>query len=81
MTLTRAQMDRKIDEHFGFERRDDVEAVLATLTPDVEHDVVGWPTGPVSGAPAAKNFYEQLMAAFVNEEMAPVRTLYGDDSA
>lgn len=46
MALTRQQMDNKIDEHFGFEARDDVEGVLATLAPDVEHDIVGWPTGP-----------------------------------
>jgi hypothetical protein len=39
-------MDLKIDEHFGFEARDDVEGVLTTLAPDVEHDIVGWPSGP-----------------------------------
>ena len=50
MTLTPAEMDRKIDEHFGFEARDDVKGVLSTLTPDVLHDVVGWPTGPPGGA-------------------------------
>ena len=37
MTLTRAEMDRKMDEHFGFEGRDDVGGVLSTLTPDVQH--------------------------------------------
>ena len=46
MVLTPAEMDRKIDEHFGFEARDDVEGVLATLAPDAEHDIVGWPSGP-----------------------------------
>jgi hypothetical protein len=33
----------------------------------------------VTGPGAAKNFYDQLIAAFVNEDMTPVRTLYGDD--
>ena len=37
MALTPAEMDRKIDEHFGFEARDDVEGVLSTLAPDVLH--------------------------------------------
>ena len=31
MALTRAEMDQKIDEHFEYEARDDVEGVLATL--------------------------------------------------
>ena len=29
MAMTREQMDRKIDEHFGFEATDDVDAGLA----------------------------------------------------
>lgn len=32
-------MDRKLRAHFDEEARDDVEAVLGTLTADVEHDV------------------------------------------
>jgi hypothetical protein len=40
MALTHEEMDRKVDEHFAFEARDDVEGVLATLSPDVEHDIV-----------------------------------------
>jgi hypothetical protein len=44
--LTREQMDRKLDDHFGFEARDDVEGVLATLASDVDHDIVGAPGGP-----------------------------------
>ena len=49
MTLTREEMDRKMDEHFGFEARDDVEGVLATLAPNAIHDIVGWPAGPTVG--------------------------------
>ena len=46
LMLDRAEMDRKMDEHFGFEARDDVAGVLSTLASDVTHDIVGWPTGP-----------------------------------
>ena len=46
MSLTPQQMDRTMDEHFAFEARDDIDGVLATLTDDVEHDIVGWPFGP-----------------------------------
>ena len=50
MALTRAQMDAKLGEHFGFEAGDSVEGVLATLTADVGHDIVGWPGGPTPQA-------------------------------
>ncbi len=52
MPMTREQMDRKLDEHFHYEATDNVEGVLATLTADVEHDIVGWPTGPTHGPEA-----------------------------
>jgi hypothetical protein len=76
---SRPEMDRLIEQHVAAEMAADSAAAVAVYTDDVEHDVVGWPTGPVSGPAAAKNFYEQLIAAFVNEEMTPVHTLYGDD--
>ena len=48
MTLTAQQMDRAIDEHFGYEAADDIDGVISTLAPDVVHDIVGWPAGPRS---------------------------------
>jgi hypothetical protein len=53
-------MDRKIDEHFGFEAADNVEGVLATLAPDATHDIVGYPTGPTHGRESARQFYVGL---------------------
>lgn len=78
MTLTPVEMDRKIDEHFGFERRDDVDGVLATLTPDVEHDVVGWPSGPVHGRAGVRPFYEALFADLSESRVECLRRLYGN---
>jgi hypothetical protein len=49
MPLSREAMDRKLDEHFGYEARDDVEGVLATLATDVVHDIVGLPGGATEG--------------------------------
>ncbi len=46
---TRSAMDRAIDAHFRHESRDDVDGVLASLSDDVDHDVVGSPTGPLRG--------------------------------
>ncbi len=79
MPLTREQMDAKIDAHFGFEANDDVEGVLATLSPDVEHDVVGWPAGPVRGRDAVRPFYEILFSDFSESSVENLRRLYGDN--
>lgn len=79
MALTRAQMDSKLDEHFGYEAADDVEGVLATLTGDVEHDVVGWPGGPAHDHGAVRAFYETLFADLADGRVTSMRRLYGDD--
>jgi predicted ester cyclase len=79
MALTRAQMDAKIDEHFGFEAADNVEGVMATLTPDVEHDIVGWPTGPTRGPDATRPFYESLFSDLSDGHVRCVKRLYGEN--
>jgi ketosteroid isomerase-like protein len=76
--LTTAMMDAKLDEHFGYEARDDVEGVLATLTEDVEHDIVGWPFGPSHGPAEARAFYESLFADLAEGQVRSVRRLYGE---
>ena len=78
MALTPAEMDRKIDEHFGFEARDDVEGVLATLSPEAEHDIVGWPSGPTRGRDGARPFYEALFADLAEGRVECGRRLYGE---
>ena len=79
MPLTRTQMDEKIDEHFGFEARDDIEGVLSTLTPDVDHDIVGSPTGPTRGREEARQFYEHLFSDLSESSVKTLRRLYGED--
>ena len=79
MSLTPEQMDRKLDEHFGYEAADDVEGVLATLTDDAEHDIVGYPTGPTHGRDAAKGFYEQMFDDLAESRVRSLRRLYGDN--
>jgi hypothetical protein len=78
MKLTPQEMDRRIDEHFGYEGHDDVAGVLATLAPDATHDVVGWPDGPSRGREAARRFYETLFADLAESQVTPVKRLYGD---
>jgi hypothetical protein len=79
MTLSRADMDRKLDEHFGFEAQDDVEAVLATLAPNAEHDIVGWPSGPTRGPEGARPFYNALFADLSDGKVTSRKRLYGED--
>lgn len=78
MALSREDMDRKIDEHFAFEAADNVDGVLATLTPDVEHDIVGWPTGPTHGPEGARPFYETLFADLADGKIDCLKRLYGE---
>ncbi|TCR63619.1 ester cyclase [Bosea sp. BK604] len=79
MALTPAEMDAKIDEHFGFEHEDDVEGVLATLTEDAEHDIVGWPLGPTRGREGARRFYETMFVDLADSKVQCLRRLYGED--
>jgi hypothetical protein len=79
MALTPREMDRRIDEHFGFEAADDIDGVVATLAADAEHDIVGWPTGPTRGRAAARPFYEALFADLAEGEVKTLRRLYGEN--
>ena len=76
--MTPAQMDRKIDEHFGYEGRDDIEGVLATLAPGAVHDIVGWPAGPSHGREGARAFYLQLFGDLAESKVTVVKRMYGD---
>ncbi len=76
---TRAAMDRVIDEHFAFEGRDDVDGVLRTLATDVDHDVIGSPTGPLRGKDQARGFYEHLFADLDQQDVTSTHRYYGDD--
>lgn len=79
MALSRAAMDAKMDEHFAFEARDDVDGVLATLAPDAEHDIVGSPLGPTRGREGARDFYAGLFADLSESKFETIRRLYGED--
>lgn len=77
MALTTEQMDRIMDEHLDYERRDDVEGVLATLTEDAVHDVIGWPPGPSRGHAEAREFYETLFADLGDSTVKTITRRYG----
>ena len=77
--LTREEMDRIINEHFGYEAQDDVDGVVSTLTEDVEHDVVGSPGSQIKGREAARKYYQGLFPNLKGESVRPLRRYYGDD--
>ena len=77
--MDREWMDRIVNEHFGYEATDDVDGVLATLTDDVAHHVVGAPTGELHGKEAVRPLYEGLFDALKGEGVEPVARWYGVD--
>lgn len=79
MGITRQEMDRLIDEHFGFEARDDVDGVLASLAPGATHEVVPSPMGSQTDRGGIRGFYEMLFSSLKGEGVTPLRRLYGED--
>ena len=77
--MNREEMDRLIEAHLTAEAAGDTDGCVAMYTEDVEHDVVGWPNGPLHGRSGAKSFYEHLVRDIRTEEMIPVRSYYGED--
>jgi steroid delta-isomerase-like uncharacterized protein len=74
-----AEMDELIEAHIKAEAARDTAGAVAVYTHDVEHDVVGSPTGPVQGRDAAQGFYEYLTQNLTTEDMVPTHRYYGDD--
>jgi len=78
MALTHAQMDRIVNEHFGFEAADDVDGVVASLADGAEHEVIPSPVGKLTDRARIRSFYEGLFRELRGEKVTPVRRLYGD---
>ena len=77
--MTPDEMNSLIHAHVTAETSGDLDATVAVFTDDVEHDVVGWPTGPNHGVDGARSFYEQLTRDIAAEEMKLLRSYSGDD--
>jgi steroid delta-isomerase-like uncharacterized protein len=80
MATTPAQMLELIERHLAAEARGDVDGAIGVYTDDVEHDVVGWPTGVAHGRQHARDFYEYLTTNIKTEETVATRTYYSDDA-
>jgi hypothetical protein len=77
--MTPEEMDKVLGAHFAAEAAHDLDAILATLTDDAEHDAVGFPVEKLRDAEAIRDRYRQLFTAMVDERIEPVSRLYGDD--
>ena len=80
MGTTPAQMDELIERHLAAEAAGDVAGAIAVYTDDVEHDVVGSPTGVAHGREGARGFYEYLVGNIKTETTDATRTYYADDA-
>jgi steroid delta-isomerase-like uncharacterized protein len=78
--VERFEMESLIETHLRAEGAGDPEAAVAVYTDDIEHDVVGFPNGPVRGVPGALEFYRFLVKNFRTEQEDRVRTYYGDNA-
>jgi len=72
-------MDQLIERHLAAERARDTAGSVAVYVEDVEHDVVGFPAGPLHGKEAAQGFYDHLGENFHTETMEVTHRYYGDD--
>ncbi|MEV6276473.1 ester cyclase [Nocardia sp. NPDC051832] len=78
--MTPAEMENLVEDHLRAEGNGDPAGAVANYTQDVEHDVVGFPGGPVRGIPAALDFYRQLVTDFRTEGEKRLHTYYADDA-
>ena len=73
-------MREQVERHIKAEGEGDVEGAIAVYTDDVEHDVVGWPTGVLHGKDEARGFYDDLTANFRTTEDTVVRSFSTQDA-
>lgn len=78
--MNQEQMRALVERHLKAEGAGDVEGAVAVYTDDIEHDVVGWPTGPLHGKDAAREFYRHLTANFRTEDEQPTHRYWTDDA-
>jgi steroid delta-isomerase-like uncharacterized protein len=74
------RMTALVEQHLKAEDAGDVDGAVAVYTDDVEHDVVGWPGGPLHGKDAAREFYRELMANFHIEQQRPTHQYLAADA-
>jgi hypothetical protein len=77
--VNKERMKELFEQHIAAEMAGDTAGAVSVYTDDVEHDVIGSPTGRLHGPVAAQGFYDYLVANVDNERMTPTREQYGED--
>lgn len=77
--MTHEEMDAMMEAHYRAEAEGDLEASLATFHPDIEHDIVGSPTGAIHGVEAVRARYTDTFESMRIIKMTDVHRNYGPD--
>jgi steroid delta-isomerase-like uncharacterized protein len=77
--MTPEEMDAVFARHCAAENAKDVEAIIETLTEDVEHDMVGDPLGVLTDRAAIAKRYQDLFDVLTSESMTSLRRYHGAD--
>jgi len=67
--MDQQRMKELIEQHIAAEVAGDTAGAVSVYTDDVEHDMIGSPTGPVHGPAAAQGFYDQLTTDLDTQRM------------
>jgi ketosteroid isomerase-like protein len=78
MEMSQEAMDRAIEEHFGYEAADDLDGVMGSLAPRVEHEVVPSPFGQIHDKDEIRAYYTMLFESVKGESVKPLKRYYGD---
>lgn len=79
MNMKREDMDRTVNEHFGFEAADNLDGVMASLAGQVEHEIVPSPVGVQHDKTNVHAYYKMLFESVKGESVTPLKRYYGDD--
>lgn len=77
--MTPEEMDAVFERHCAAEEAKDVDAILATLTDDAEHDVVGDPLGILTDRGAIAKRYHDLFDVLSEDSLTSLRRYHGAD--
>lgn len=79
MRMSRDDMDRAVNEHFGYEAADNLDGVMASLADNVEHEVVPSPVGIQRDKAKIRAYYTALFETVKGESVTPLKRYYGED--
>ena len=77
--MTSQRMKELYEQHIAAEMAGDTEGAVSVYTDDVEHEVIGAPTGLLHGPKSVQGFYDYLISNVQPERMTATREQFGED--